>query len=203
MDLKRIQETISLLEEDKIELDKQKDAIDIVIAGLKARHGLPVELALPDPIKTIPPTNGHNADFLSEKQQTPTGKDVNFPRKASIKEQIVYLFKHHLKEANRYPEIQEAYNRVTGTKRFVRDNLMELRKEENPVITAIKFNRNSNSTYTGLTEWVVEVDGEPRFHPDFFDLKGDKFPKGVTQSEWANLGSQVKVKQEGHTEVQP
>ena len=200
MDLKRIQETISLLEEDKRELDKQKDAIDIVIAGLKVRHGLTAESALPNSSKTTPFTNGHSLDPLSEKQQPLNGRDPNFPRKAPIKEQIVYLFKHHLKEANRYPEIQEAYNKATGTKRFVRDDLMDLRREENPVIRGIKFNRNSNSTYTGLTEWTIEVDGEPRFHPDFFDLKGDKFPKGVTQSEWANLGSQVKEKQEGHPE---
>ena len=201
MDLIKLQETILLLEEDKKELDKQKDAIDTVIVGLRARHGLSAQPPSLVSVKGDLATKGLASNEAFEKQILANDKSLDFPRKAPIRDQVVYLFRHYLKEANRYPEIQEAYNKAFGAKRYIRDEIMAIRREENPVLKAIKFNRNSNSTYTGLTEWIIEEDGQPRFHPDHFDLDGNKFPKGITHSEWAVLGAQNKENQKGHTEV--
>lgn len=175
MDSEKLKGVISLLREDQKELDKQKTAIDTVIEGLTKRYGLPSDDMSSTKLGKDPETGGSMG-----------GKDVNFPRKASFEDQIVYLFKHHIKKAEQYPEIQRVFDIVTEH-RYLRDDLMALRRNNKPVITAIKFNKNSNLTYTGLTEWVVMENGEPRFRKEYMNLRADKFPRGIVQSEWANL----------------
>lgn len=174
---------LEALYQEKEELKKEIDALDLVIARFERRPGA-TKYAEPfkavEEVKEAFGSTGALFPSIKEKQGVKGEIDQNFPKGSDIKSQILYVLQR-LGKAQRYPELQDEYTNLSKSRRNIRKDLIDLRK--NGSLVAIKYNNNFAQTYQGLPEWVHDSEVGVAFKDEFLDISSIKFPTGIHRSE--------------------
>lgn len=172
------EDILKALREERGELEEELKALDSVIARFERRIAIPAQIITQNSRK--PSQVGNTPLFASGNGiAAHSSIDSNFPKGSSVEQQVLYVVSN-LKQAQRYPELQTEYTKLSGLKRNIRQYLTELRKHGD--IVAIKYNNSSLQVYQGLPDWVTDTDKGPVFKTEFINLDKQNFPTGVWKS---------------------
>ena len=171
------EDILKALREERDELESELKALDSVISRFE-RRVVPVQTVIQNNKK---PSLVNSAPLFTSEESIPAnaGRDKNFPKDANVEQQVLYVISNS-NRAQRYPELQHEYTKLSGLKRNIRQYLTDLRQAG--TVVAIKYNNNSLQVYQGLPEWVTDTDTGPVFKDEFIDLDKKNFPTGVWKS---------------------
>lgn len=172
-----IKQALELLKSDRNEhmeiVQILNKTIDYYEDKLKSNHALPL---YPNSLDTV------SKPIIEDKLNTIQDKNTNgtFPKGASYKEKLLIVLEHHLKQATKFPVLEEAFKNKTGIKRYLRGDIYELRTEGK--VVSIRYNSSNNHVFWGMPEWTEETDLGFMFKGEYAPDPVN-FPKGIWKGE--------------------
>jgi hypothetical protein len=158
--------------------------MDVIEDLIKKRKDLFKQVEAIDTVLKIYGVNVLDNKFLSNDAEINVGDDATkiFPIKSKPATQVLWLFKNSIKHSIKLKEVQELFNKYSGSNDKRIDNVARRLKRDKKLVI-VKYNEKNLLSFWGLPEWVGENDFKQEFKPEEESLPDEILNSEVVTGE--------------------